>query len=75
MDGAVQRLQGLPEIGVVDVWRLDRHQSEANGDLLANVQGPLTPPALMLIEMRRSSGGVEAGAEDILGGRVGGHAA
>lgn len=45
-----ERLQGLPEIGVVDVWRLDRHQSEANGDLLANVQGPLTPPALMLIE-------------------------
>ena len=45
-----ERLQGLPEIGVVDVWRLDRHQSEANGDLLANVQGPLTPPSLMLIE-------------------------
>ena len=24
-----ERLQGLPEIGVVDVWRFDRHQSES----------------------------------------------
>lgn len=43
-------LQGLPEIGVVDVWRLDRHESESNGDLLANVQDPLTPSSLLLIE-------------------------
>jgi prolyl oligopeptidase len=35
-----RRLQGLPEIGVVDVWRLDRHEAESNGDLLANVQDP-----------------------------------
>jgi prolyl oligopeptidase len=45
-----ERLQGLPEIGVVDVWRLDRHESESNGDLLANVQDPLTRPSLMLVE-------------------------
>ncbi len=45
-----QTLQGLPDIGVVDVWRLDTHESESNGDLLANVQDPLTPPSLMLIE-------------------------
>jgi prolyl oligopeptidase len=44
------RLHGLPEIGVVDVWRLDYHESESNGDLLANVQDPLTPSSLMLIE-------------------------
>ena len=44
------RLPGLPEIGVVDVWRLDSHESEDNGDLLANIQNPLTPSALMLIE-------------------------
>ena len=44
------RLRGLPDIGVVDVWRLDRHEAESNGDLLANVQDPLTPPSLMLIE-------------------------
>ncbi|MEY9365085.1 prolyl oligopeptidase [Bradyrhizobium yuanmingense] len=43
-------LGGLPQIGVVDVWPLDRHASESNGDLLANVQDPLTPPALLLIE-------------------------
>jgi prolyl oligopeptidase len=45
-----EKLPGLPEIGVVDVWRLDRHESESNGDLLANVQDPLTPPSLTLIE-------------------------
>jgi prolyl oligopeptidase len=43
-------LHGIPEIGVVDVWRLDRHESESNGDLLANIQDPLTPPSLVLIE-------------------------
>ncbi|TYO65372.1 S9 family peptidase [Bradyrhizobium hipponense] len=45
-----ETLGGLPDIGVVDVWPLDRHASESNGDLLANVQGPLTPPSLLLIE-------------------------
>ncbi|WP_038946850.1 prolyl oligopeptidase family serine peptidase, partial [Bradyrhizobium genomosp. III] len=45
-----ETLGGLPEIGVVDVWPLDRHPSESNGDLLANVQDPLTPPSLLLIE-------------------------
>lgn len=43
-------LPGIPAIGVVDVWRLDRDVSESNGDLLANIQDPLTPPSLMLIE-------------------------
>jgi prolyl oligopeptidase len=43
-------LPGLPEIGVVDVWRFDADETESNGDLLANIQDPLTPPSLMLIE-------------------------
>ncbi|HEY9451196.1 MAG TPA: prolyl oligopeptidase family serine peptidase [Bradyrhizobium sp.] len=47
---AREALRGLPDIGVVDVWRLDRHESESNGDLLANVQDPLTPPSLLLVE-------------------------
>lgn len=45
-----EKLKGLPEIGVVDVWPLDRHETESNGDLLANVQDPLTPSSLLLIE-------------------------
>ncbi|MCP3386995.1 MULTISPECIES: prolyl oligopeptidase family protein [unclassified Bradyrhizobium] len=45
-----EMLRGLPDIGVVDVWRFDHHESESNGDLLANVQDPLTPPSLMLIK-------------------------
>ncbi|OKO89072.1 peptidase S9 [Bradyrhizobium sp. NAS80.1] len=44
-----ETLPGLPKIGVVDIWPLDRHPSESNGDLLANVQDPLTPPSLLLI--------------------------
>ena len=43
------RLTGLPEIGVVSVSSLDVETSESNGDLLAIVQDPLTPPSLMLI--------------------------
>ena len=43
-------LPGLPEIGVVDIWRLDGDEAESNGDLLANIQDPLTPSRLMLIE-------------------------
>jgi prolyl oligopeptidase len=43
-------LPGMPGIGVVDVWRLDHEEAESNGDLLANIQDPLTPSSLMLIE-------------------------
>jgi prolyl oligopeptidase len=45
-----ETLQGLPEIGVADLWRFDHHESDSNGDLLASVQDPLTPPSMMLIE-------------------------
>ncbi len=45
-----EQLPGLPAIAVIDVWNFDRHESESNGDLLANIQDPLTPPSLMLIE-------------------------
>ena len=44
------KLPGLPGIGVVDVWRLDADEADSNGDLLANVQDPVTPASLMLIE-------------------------
>jgi prolyl oligopeptidase len=43
-------LPGMPGIGVIDVWRLDTEENESNGDLLANIQDPLTPSSLMLIE-------------------------
>jgi prolyl oligopeptidase len=43
-------IPGLPEIGAVDVWRFDAEESESNGDLLATIQDPVTPPSLMLIE-------------------------
>ncbi|NPU12131.1 S9 family peptidase [Bradyrhizobium sp. 83002] len=43
-------LPGLPAIATVDVWRLDIEETEGDGDLLANVQDPLTPPTLQLIE-------------------------
>jgi prolyl oligopeptidase len=43
-------LPGLPEIGVIHVNRLDWHETESNGDLHVDMQDPLTPPALALIE-------------------------
>ncbi len=43
-------LPGLPGIGVVDVWRLDTEESESNGDLLANIQDPLNPSSLTLMQ-------------------------
>jgi len=44
------RLPGLPPIGVVDVWRLDTEEAESNGDLLANMQDPLNPSSLTLMQ-------------------------
>jgi prolyl oligopeptidase len=44
------KLPGLPDTSTIDIWRFDSHESESNGDLLASIQDPLTPPSLMLIE-------------------------
>jgi prolyl oligopeptidase len=43
-------VSGLPGIGVVHLWPFDIETSEANGDLLASTQDPLTPATMMLIE-------------------------
>jgi len=49
-DGWVRAaIQGLPPIGVADLWPFDADEEEANGDLLANTQDPLTPPTLSLL--------------------------
>ncbi len=42
-------LPGLPAIGVVNVWPFDTEECESNGDLLADVQDPVTPSTMMLI--------------------------
>lgn len=47
---ARERLGGIADTGVADVWPVDGEQSETNGDLFAMVQDPVTPPALLLIE-------------------------
>jgi prolyl oligopeptidase len=46
-------LQGLPTIGVVQVGPLDVEEDESTGDLLAQTQDPLTPPALALLKRGR----------------------
>jgi len=43
------RLEGLPDVGVASVSPLDAEPAESNGDLVASVQDPLTPPSLMLV--------------------------
>ena len=44
-----ERITGLPDIGVANVWSLDVRTEELNGDLLASAQDPLTPPSLFLV--------------------------
>jgi prolyl oligopeptidase len=44
-----ERITGLPDIGVANVWPLDLRTEESNGDLLASAQDPLTPPSLFLV--------------------------
>jgi prolyl oligopeptidase len=44
-----QRIAGLPDIGVANVWPLDARPEESNGDLLASAQDPLTPPSMFLV--------------------------
>jgi len=46
---ARERITGLPDIGVANVWPLDVRTEESNGDLLASAQDPLTPPSLYLV--------------------------
>jgi prolyl oligopeptidase len=48
------KIAGLPEIGVVSVWPVDSEADESNGDLFANVQSPIMPSSLMLIEPAQS---------------------
>lgn len=43
-----ERLDGLPRLGVVSVWRLDAEEAGSTGDLLVAAQDPLTPPSLLL---------------------------
>jgi len=46
-------LSGLPDIGIVNLRRLDLEESESNGDLLAEVQDPLTPLSTLYLERGR----------------------
>jgi prolyl oligopeptidase len=52
-DGAWTRgaLTGLPEIGVIDIWPLDLHEEESNGEALVAWQDPLTPPSILLLDL------------------------
>ena len=43
-----------PKNSVAYVWRFDTEEAESNGDLLANVQDPITPPTLMMREPSKS---------------------
>lgn len=45
---AESHLAGLPDLGVVSVWRLDESEQEADGSLLVSAQDPLTSSTLML---------------------------
>src|SRR5262249_43714878 len=46
---ARERITGLPDIGVANVWSLDVRTEESTGALLASAQDPLTPASLFLV--------------------------
>jgi prolyl oligopeptidase len=43
------QISGLPKSGIVAAWRFDMEEKESDGDLLVNIQDPLTPPTLHLV--------------------------
>jgi prolyl oligopeptidase len=45
----IEPIQGLPEIGTVNVWSLDEDDDERNGEMLAMAQTPVDPPSLSLL--------------------------
>ncbi len=44
-----EKVSGLPEIGTAYLWPLDSARLESDGSLLANVEDPLTPASLLLL--------------------------
>jgi prolyl oligopeptidase len=52
-------LSVAPRTGVAHVWCLDFEEAESNGDLLAVVQDPITPPTLMMTSVDRTASAVE----------------
>jgi prolyl oligopeptidase len=47
---ASRELLKLSNISVGNIWPLDVEQNESNGDLVADVEGPTTPPSFLLWE-------------------------
>ncbi len=45
-----ERIAGVPSVATARVGRLDADPGDSNGDLLLDLEGPLTPPSLLLIE-------------------------
>jgi prolyl oligopeptidase len=44
----------LPEVGVVDLWPLDESEEDRNGEALVNLQDPLNPPSLLLMDLNEA---------------------
>jgi prolyl oligopeptidase len=61
---ARSQLGGLPNVGVVDVWRVDMEEAESDGDLFARPQDPVTPPSLLLLEPGKAPAVVKRAPEN-----------
>jgi prolyl oligopeptidase len=46
-----ERLDGVPQVGVVGIGRLDAYNEESDGSTLAYVQDPLTPMEMRLFDL------------------------
>ena len=42
-------IEGLPQVGTASAWPFDAEEEESDGNLLALVQDPVTPPTLLLV--------------------------
>jgi prolyl oligopeptidase len=60
---ARRAIDTLPSMGTVHVWSLDWEEHETNGEVLAAVQDPVTPPQLLLLDVAEED---EIGAPALL---------
>ncbi len=47
-----EKLDALPDVGIVSVGPLDKKPEESNGDLIATAQDPLTPPTMLFLDAK-----------------------
>ena len=50
-----RRIGNLPTSGVVSLWSLDSDDHETNGEVLVSIQDPITPPQILLLDIKQKA--------------------